>query len=66
MKTNPAARNGRKFRMALFCLAIVSLAGLEFRLGESLASRFGQDTTCRSESPQAPSMGISDLMGVIR
>jgi hypothetical protein len=52
--------------MAMFCLAIVSLAGLEFSVGESLVGRFAQGTTCRSDIPQGPSVGLSDLMDSIR
>lgn len=52
--------------MTLICLAVVSLAGLEFSVGESLVGRFAQVTTCRSDIPQGPSVGLSDLMVSIR
>jgi hypothetical protein len=66
MKTNPSARSVRNFRVTLVCLALAAIVGVEFRVGESLASRFGQATAMRSDSPQAPSMDISDLMASIR
>ncbi len=66
MKTNPSARRIRNFRVTALCVAIAAIVGVEFKVGESLASRFGQVTVCRSESPQAPSMDISDLMATAR
>ncbi len=66
MKTSPLARTARNFWLALICLAIAAIAFAEFGVGESLASRFGQASACQSEIPQAPSVGVSDLMASIR
>jgi hypothetical protein len=62
MRTNCSARSIKNLQVTMLCLAIAALAGVECRIGESLASRFGQVTASRSDSPQAPSVDISNLM----
>jgi hypothetical protein len=66
MKTNRSARRSWKLRITVLCFAIATLAGIEFTAGESLAARFGQVTAPRTQVPQAPSVGLSDLMGAMR
>lgn len=62
MKTNRTARSIKNLQVTVLCLAIAAMAGVEFRIGESLASRFGQVTACPSTGPQAPSVDISNLI----
>ncbi len=62
MKTNPFARGILKIRVILFCLAVVGMAGVGLRLGESLTVRFGQTTAPRAGGPQAPNVGLADAM----
>ncbi len=52
--------------MIVMCVAVAGLAVGELRLGESLASRFGQVNACQSQNPTAPCIGIADLMGAAR
>jgi len=66
MKTNRAARRVRKLQIVLLCVAIGGLAGIELAVGESLAARFGQANVRPTESPQAPSIGLADLMVAMR
>ena len=66
MKTNRSARKVRKLQTTILCLAIVALAGIAFTMGESLAARFGQTTVYQTQCPQAPSVGLSDLMVAMR
>ena len=62
MKTNSFARRLLRIRAIALALAIVGLVGVEVGLGASLAARFGQSTAAQAEAPQAPSMGLGDLM----
>ena len=66
MKTNPSARGIPKVRVTMLCLALAAIAVAEIRVGESLASRFGQVTASISTTPQAPNIGIVDLMAAAR
>ena len=66
MKTNPFARHLVNIRGTLVCLALAAILGFEFYVGESLAARIGQTTACQSDSPQPPSVSISDLMVAAR
>ncbi len=66
MKTNRFARRIRNLRITLLCLAIAALAGIELTVGESLAARLGQATAGQTQSPQAPNVGLSDLMFAMR
>jgi len=50
----------------LLLLAVVALTAGELRLGESLASRFGQVATGASQIPHAPAAGLSDLVAAAR
>jgi len=66
MKTNRSALWIVRIRGVMLSLALIGMVGAAFWSGESLASRFGQATACRSNSPQAPSVDISDLMQAAR
>jgi hypothetical protein len=66
MKTNSFARRILRIRATVLCLAIVGLVVAEIGFGESLASRYGQYTASQTQAPQAPSVGISDLMAAAR
>jgi len=66
MKTNRLARRLGKFRGILVCLALVALMATEFWLCESSATHIGQNTALRTDSLQAPSVGLSDLMVAAR
>ena len=50
----------------MLCLAIVTIAGIEFGVSEFLAARIGQTTTRQTDSPAAPNLSISDLMAAAR
>jgi hypothetical protein len=62
MKTNIVARGLVRIRVIVICLALIGLVGVEIRLGESLAARFGQITAPQTENPQAPNVSLGDLM----
>ncbi len=66
MKTSSSARRVLKARVAALCIAILGVVVAEFAMGESLAARIGQVTAPQVAGPQAPCMGISDLMLVAR
>lgn len=66
MKTNRSARKVWKLRITLTCLAIAALVAIEFVVGASLATRFAQTSTCRTEGYQAPNVGLADLMAAMR
>jgi hypothetical protein len=66
MKTNSAARNLVRIRVIMVCAALTAIIGLELLLGESLAARMGHTTAPQTDGPQAPSVGISDLMAAAR
>jgi len=46
--------------------ALAALVGLEVYLGESLAARMGYTTAPQTDGPQAPSVGIADMMATAR
>jgi hypothetical protein len=62
MKTNQSARWIARIRVSLLCLSLAVIAGIEFQLGGSLASRFGQIIPSQAVVPPVPSVGIADLM----
>ena len=66
MKTKQSAVWIIRTRVVLLCLALVTIAGLEFGVSEYLATRIGQTSTRQTDSPVAPSAGISDLMAAAR
>lgn len=66
MKTNPLARRLVRIRLILTCLAIASVVGVEFGIGQSLATRIGQNTACQTEAAQSPELTMGDLMAASR
>jgi len=66
MKTNASARYLVRIRVIMVCAALAAIVGLELSLSQSLAARFGQTTTRQTDSPQAPSVSIADLMAAAR
>jgi hypothetical protein len=66
MKTNRSARWIVRIRVLLVCLALVTIAGIEFGVSQSLAHRIGQVSVRQTDSPQVPSVSISDLMVAAR
>ena len=66
MKTNASARYLVRIRVIAVCAALAALLGLEFSVSESLAARIGQTTSRQTDGPQAPSVGIADMMAVAR
>ena len=62
MKTNSFVRSILRVRVTVLCLAIVGLVVAEVGFGQSLAARFGQYTAAQTQSPQAPSLSLGDLM----
>jgi hypothetical protein len=55
-----------RIRVIMVCAALAALVGLELSLSQSLAARLGQTTAPQSDSPQAPSVGIADMMAAAR
>jgi len=66
MKTNPSARRLVRIRLILTFLAIVSVAGVEFAVGQSLATRIGQATAHQTGQTQSSNLTLGDLMAVPR
>ena len=66
MKTNASARYLVRIRVIMVCAALAAIVGLELSLSESLAARIGQTTSRQNDGPQAPSVGIADLMAAAR
>jgi hypothetical protein len=66
MKTNPSARWIVRIRIIMLCLGIAGIVAAELGLGQSVATQVGQITATQTDSPQAPSMDISDLMVAVR
>ena len=50
----------------MICTALAAIVGLEFSVSESLAARIGQTTSRQTDGPQAPSVGIADVMATAR
>ena len=66
MKTKHSAGWIVRIRVFSLCLALVTIAGIEFGVSESLAARIGQTTARQNEGPQAPNVDISDLFAAAR
>jgi hypothetical protein len=66
MKTNTSVRCFARIRVVIVCAALVAIVGLEFSVSELLEARIGQTTSRQTDSPAAPSAGISDLMAAAR
>jgi hypothetical protein len=66
MKTNRAARVVLKIRFIALCVAVVGMAGVGARLGESSNVRWVQAAAPQVQHPQSPSMSIGDLMVAFR
>ena len=66
MKTNSWVRFIVRIRAIMLCAALAALLGLEFSVSESLAARIGQTTSRQTDGPQAPSVGIADMMAAAR
>ena len=62
MKTNRFARPIVKIRVVVFCLAVVGIAGIGFRLGDFMKERYGQTPVCVFETPQAPNLSLAEAM----
>lgn len=62
MKRNSSAHSTARIIVA--CLAIAGLVALEVAVSKSLVSKIGQVTTTLTNTPQAPSMDMSDLLAV--
>jgi len=56
MKTNRFARTFLKIRVILFCLSVLGMAGVGFRMGDTLTVRFGQTAALPPQTPQAPNL----------
>jgi len=62
MKTKHSAGWIVRIRVFSLCLALVTIAGIEFGVSETLAARIGQTTARQTDSPQAPNVCLSDLL----
>ena len=66
MKTSSSARKVVKIRRFALCLVFVASVGFAFGLGETVATRVGQSTARQTESPQAPSVSLGELLAATR
>jgi hypothetical protein len=66
VKTDPSARYLVAIRFIMVCTAIAFIAGTEFVVSRSLATRINQTTARQTEAPQAPNVSLSDLMASAR
>ena len=66
MKTNSAARYLVRIRVIVACAALAAIVGQEFSVSEALSARITQTTAHQTDSTQAPSVGIADLMAAAR
>ena len=66
MKTNASGRDLVRIRAIMLCAALAAIVGLELAVSESLAARIGTITTRQTDGPQAPSVGIADMMAAAR
>lgn len=66
MKTNSPARSLKRLKVTLLTVAVVAIAALDFRVSESMASRFGQVGVWQSGSPPVPNVSISDFIAAAR
>mgnify|MGYP003447739018 CR=1 FL=1 len=66
MKTNRAAHWILSIRILLVGLVLVTIAGIGFGVSQSLAARIGQVSVCQTDSPQLPSVSLSDVMVAAR
>ena len=62
MKTKSSARGTSRIWVVVVCLAIAGIAGVEARVGDSLAAQFRQAAARQTEGPQAPNVDISDVI----
>ncbi|HWY74882.1 MAG TPA: hypothetical protein VN281_04660 [Verrucomicrobiae bacterium] len=58
MRIRTEARRLVRIRTILHCLAIATLVGMWFCVGESLASRVGQTTGVRAVGPPVPNVNV--------
>jgi hypothetical protein len=66
MKTNTSARHLLRIRDIMLAVLLATALGLEVYLGAFLTTRNGHTTRLRTDSPENPSVGISDLMAAAR
>jgi hypothetical protein len=66
MKTNASARYLVRIRVIMVCATLAAIVGLELSLSESLAARIGQTTARQTDSLEAPTVSIADLMATAR
>jgi len=64
MNINASARYLVRIRVIMVCAALAAIVGLELSLSQSLASRYGQYAAAQTQTPQAPSLSVGDLMSV--
>ena len=62
MKTTAAARRAVKLRLALTALTIAAILGVELWMGFSMATRIGQTTGSRTDSPAVPPVSFSEML----
>lgn len=66
MKTNRAARMILKIQFIALCVAVIGMAGLGAKLGQSSNVRWVRTSALQVPYPQTPSMSIGDLMVAFR
>ena len=66
MKTNPFARGVLKIRGIVICLALITMVGFSFSVGESLAARAEQASAPQTGVPQPPQVSLADAMAAAR
>jgi len=66
MKTNRSASWMAIVRIISLCLALVSIAGLELLVSESLANRIGQLSVQQTDTQQLSTVSVADFIVAAR
>ena len=65
MKTNRSARWMASIRIVALALALLTIAGIEFGVGQSLANRIGQ-LSVQTDSQQVSTLNVADFIVAAR
>ena len=66
MKTNRSARWMASIRIVALALALLTIAGIEFGVGQSLANRIGQLSVQQTDSQQVSTLNVADFIVAAR
>ena len=65
MKTNRSARWMGNIRIVALALALLTIAGIEFGVGQSLANRIGQ-LSVQTDAQQVSTLNVADFIVAAR